>query len=225
MDEGTTIITITINQLHSLRSAQQRPLRSAPLPPLHSLRSVSLRFVSLRSASLRSTSLSSASLRSASLRSAQQRQLRSAASALLDCLRCSLDCLRCSLDCLRSIPLPPCLRSIVSAPLLCLRSNAEAFGKYGLLTLTQFQQLIQLGIVFELISTKGEEIVDDVYGLPWECMDYKNRKTILFFLQNVQKPMAIKAGDMVPVGVQTMFAIIKASCSYFVMLTTFAQEE
>ncbi|XP_073960543.1 uncharacterized protein [Choristoneura fumiferana] len=105
------------------------------------------------------------------------------------------------------------------------RMNAEAFGKYGLLTLTQFQQLIQLGIVFELISTKGEEIVDDVYGLPWECMDYKNRKTILFFLQNVQKPMAIKAGDMVPVGVQTMFAIIKASCSYFVMLTTFAQEE
>lgn len=38
-------------------------------------------------------------------------------------------------------------------------------------------------------------------------MNYKNRKIVVFFLQNVQKPMAIKAGDMVPVGVQTMFAV------------------
>uniref|UniRef100_A0A0K8TU90 Odorant receptor n=1 Tax=Epiphyas postvittana TaxID=65032 RepID=A0A0K8TU90_EPIPO len=103
--------------------------------------------------------------------------------------------------------------------------DAEALGKYGLLTFSQFEQLILMSIVFELISTKGETIIDDVYALPWECMDSKNRKTVAFFLMNVQKPMAIKAGDMVPVGVQTMFAIIKASCSYFVMLTAFAQEE
>lgn len=46
--------------------------------------------------------------------------------------------------------------------------------------------------------------MDAVYSLPWECMDVKNRKIVLFFLYKVQTPIALKAAGLVPVGVQTM---------------------
>ncbi|XP_073961127.1 uncharacterized protein [Choristoneura fumiferana] len=53
-------------------------------------------------------------------------------------------------------------------------------------------------------------------------MDNSNRRTVLILLQTVQQSLALKACNMVPVGVQTMQAVIKASFSYFMMLRTFA---
>nr|AJF23780.1 olfactory receptor OR1 [Planotortrix octo] len=104
----------------------------------------------------------------------------------------------------------------------CSTLDADALAKYGMVTLVVFQQMIQLSVVFELISSKGDILVDAVYGLPWECMDNGNRRSVLVLLQIVQQSLALKACNMVPVGVQTMVAVLKASYSYFMMLNTFA---
>nr|AJF23784.1 olfactory receptor OR6 [Planotortrix octo] len=104
----------------------------------------------------------------------------------------------------------------------CSTLEIDALAKYGLLTLVMYQQLIQVSVVFELISSKGESLPDAVYGLPWECMDNGNRRTVLILLQIVQQSLALKACGMVSVGLQTMLAILKTSFSYFLMLKTFA---
>uniref|UniRef100_A0A0K8TU75 Odorant receptor n=2 Tax=Epiphyas postvittana TaxID=65032 RepID=A0A0K8TU75_EPIPO len=104
----------------------------------------------------------------------------------------------------------------------CSTLEPEALATYAFMTLVMFQQLIQVSVVFELISTKGDPLADAVYGLPWECMDNSSRRTVLILLQIVQQSLAVKACGMVPVGVQTMLAVLKASLSYFLMLRTFA---
>ncbi|XP_063383377.1 uncharacterized protein LOC134669639 [Cydia fagiglandana] len=109
--------------------------------------------------------------------------------------------------------------------LQCSKLDSEALGNYGPLTVVLFQQLIQISVTFELLGSQSEKLIDAVYGLPWECMDMKNRKLVLFFLQNVQEPINLKACGMVPVGVQTMAAILKACCSYFIMLRTVTASE
>lgn len=48
---------------------------------------------------------------------------------------------------------------------------------------------------------------DAVYCLPWEYMNVMNRRIVLLFLYKVQTPIALKAGGLVPVGVQTMAAV------------------
>nr|AIT72004.1 olfactory receptor 45 [Ctenopseustis obliquana] len=104
----------------------------------------------------------------------------------------------------------------------CSTLEIDALVKYGFLTVALHELLIQLSVVFELISSKGDGLADAVYGLPWECMDNGNRRTVLILLQIVQQSLSLKACGMVPVGVQTMLAILKASFSYFLMLRTFA---
>ncbi|XP_063373274.1 odorant receptor 9a-like [Cydia amplana] len=107
----------------------------------------------------------------------------------------------------------------------CSQMTPEALGNYGFLTLMMFQQLIQTSVIFEFISTKSDTLADEVYSLPWELMDVRNRKAVLLFLKNVQPPRALKAGGVVSVGVLTMSTIIKTSCSYFLMLKTLTVEE
>uniref|UniRef100_A0A0K8TUR3 Odorant receptor n=1 Tax=Epiphyas postvittana TaxID=65032 RepID=A0A0K8TUR3_EPIPO len=106
----------------------------------------------------------------------------------------------------------------------CSTMDPNTLATYVLLTLVMFQQLIQLSVVFELISSKGDSLADAVYGLPWECMDNSSRRTVLILLQIVQQPLSLKACGMVPVGVQTMLAVLKASFSYFLMLKTFSNK-
>ncbi|XP_063372543.1 uncharacterized protein LOC134660693 [Cydia amplana] len=98
--------------------------------------------------------------------------------------------------------------------------TAEALTRYGPLILVLFNQLIQMSVIFELISSKSNFLSDDAYALPWELMNNKNRKTLLLFLMNVQRPRALKAGGLVSVGVLTMSQILKNSFSYFLMLKT-----
>ncbi|XP_061719820.1 odorant receptor 10a-like isoform X2 [Cydia pomonella] len=109
--------------------------------------------------------------------------------------------------------------------LKCSTLNSEALGNYAPLTVVLFQQLIQISVIFELLGSQSEKIIDAVYGLPWECMKLKERKLVLFFLQNVQEPIHPKACGMIPVGVQTMAAILKACFSYYIMLRTVTTTE
>ncbi|XP_049872914.1 uncharacterized protein LOC126371645 [Pectinophora gossypiella] len=102
----------------------------------------------------------------------------------------------------------------------CSSLDSEALGEYGLLTLVLFQQLIQISIVYELIGSQSEKVKNAVYALPWECMDARGRGLLLFFLQNVQEPITLKAMGVVSVGVQTMAGILRRSASYFIMLRT-----
>ncbi|KAI8423861.1 hypothetical protein MSG28_012863 [Choristoneura fumiferana] len=137
----------------------------------------------------------------------------------------------------------------------CSTLDPGAVATYGLLTLVVYQQLIQLstdplvnavyGLPWECMDNSnrrtvlillqtvqqslalkacnmGESLVDAVYQVPWECMDTGNRRTVLILLQIVQQTLSVKACGMVPVGVQTMLAILKGSFSYFLMLRTFA---
>ncbi|XP_063631384.1 odorant receptor 10a-like [Cydia splendana] len=102
--------------------------------------------------------------------------------------------------------------------------TADALAKYGPLTLGMHQQLIQVSILFEMISTKSEQLIDAVYAMPWQCMDSSNRKTVMVLLQRAQTPITLKAAKMVPVGLQTMAAVLKTSLSYYMMLNAVAGE-
>nr|WEG72097.1 odorant-receptor-6.2 [Grapholita molesta] len=104
----------------------------------------------------------------------------------------------------------------------CSTLEPEAMVKYGMLTFYVFEQCILMSVIFEHINVKSESLGDRVYSLPWEQMDVKNRKILLMLLRNVQNPLALKAGGMVPVGVRTMSSIMRTSCSYFLFLKTFA---
>nr|WEG72095.1 odorant-receptor-2 [Grapholita molesta] len=100
--------------------------------------------------------------------------------------------------------------------------TAESLAKYGPLTLGMHQQLIQVSILFEMINTKSEQLIDTVYAMPWERMDISNQKTVLFLMHRVQIPVSLKAAKVVPVGVNTMSAVLKTTFSYYMMLKTLA---
>ncbi|XP_050360588.1 odorant receptor 10a-like isoform X3 [Nymphalis io] len=104
----------------------------------------------------------------------------------------------------------------------CSQMSAEALARYGTLTFVVFQQLIQISIVFELLGISSDKLMNAVYSVPWESMDNPNRKKVYIILMRSQRSLAIKAVDMVDVGVQTMALIIRTSLSYFIMLRTFA---
>ncbi|XP_063384744.1 uncharacterized protein LOC134670857 [Cydia fagiglandana] len=107
--------------------------------------------------------------------------------------------------------------------LKCSSLDPMDLWRYGLMTVIIFQQLIETSVIFELVRSKGDILPDKVYELPWVCMDIRNRRIFLMFLNNVQTPLAIKAGGILPVGVMTMSMILRNSCSYFIMLRTFTQ--
>nr|QLF97422.1 olfactory receptor OR6 [Helicoverpa gelotopoeon] len=100
----------------------------------------------------------------------------------------------------------------------CSVMTAQALIRYLPLTIILTQQLIQLSVVFELVGSESEKLKDAVYGVPWECMDTKNRRMVSFFLMNVQEPIHVKAMGIADVGVTTMAAILKTSMSYFTFL-------
>ncbi|XP_063631515.1 uncharacterized protein LOC134802754 isoform X3 [Cydia splendana] len=102
--------------------------------------------------------------------------------------------------------------------------STDALAKYGSITLVVHQQLIQVSILFEMISAKSEQLIDAVYAMPWQCMDTSNRKTVMVLLQRTQTPITLKAAKMVPVGLQTMAAVLKTTFSYYMMLNAVAGE-
>nr|AGS41443.1 olfactory receptor 4 [Agrotis segetum] len=107
----------------------------------------------------------------------------------------------------------------------CSQMNRQSLLRYGPLTVVIFQQLIQLSIIFELLGSSNDKLIDAVYLVPWEHMDTKNKKLVLKMLEQVQRSMNLKAMGMLTVGVQTMITILKTSFSYFVMLQTVAEED
>ncbi|KAJ8737716.1 hypothetical protein PYW08_000311 [Mythimna loreyi] len=107
----------------------------------------------------------------------------------------------------------------------CSQMDKKALLRYGPLTVVIFQQLIQLSIIFELLGSSNDKLIDAVYCVPWEYMEAKDSKMVLVMLMQSQVSMNLKAMSMLTVGVQTMIAILKTSFSYFVMLQTVAEEE
>ncbi|XP_035432949.2 uncharacterized protein LOC118264496 [Spodoptera frugiperda] len=107
----------------------------------------------------------------------------------------------------------------------CSQLDTAALMRYGPLTIIIFQQLIQLSIIFELLGSSNDRLVDSVYSVPWEYMNTANRKNVFVMLRQTHRSMNLKACSMVTVGVQTMITILKTSFSYFVMLRTVADEE
>ncbi|XP_063544375.1 odorant receptor 33a-like [Cydia strobilella] len=102
--------------------------------------------------------------------------------------------------------------------------TGDALAKYAPLTIGMNQQLMQVSILFEMLNTKSEQLIDAVYAIPWEQMDKRNRKSVLFMIRRIQTPVSLKAGGIVPVGVRTMTAVLKGSVTYYMMLKAFAAE-
>ncbi|XP_026736701.1 odorant receptor 13a-like [Trichoplusia ni] len=100
----------------------------------------------------------------------------------------------------------------------CSQMTAAALIRYLPLTIIIFQQLIQLSVIFEIIGSESDKLSDAVYGLPWECMDDRNRKMVGFLLMNVQEPVHVVALGVANVGVTSMATILKTSMSYFTFL-------
>nr|CAG38117.1 putative chemosensory receptor 16 [Heliothis virescens] len=100
----------------------------------------------------------------------------------------------------------------------CSQMTAQALMRYVPLTIILTQQLIQLSVIFELVGSESDKLKHAVYGLPWECMDVKNRRVVLIFLANTQEPVHVKAMGVANVGVTSMAAILKTSMSYFTFL-------
>nr|AGH58119.1 odorant receptor 6 [Spodoptera exigua] len=100
----------------------------------------------------------------------------------------------------------------------CSQMTAPVLMRYLPLTIVCTQQLIQLSVIFELIGTESEKLLNAVYSVPWECMDTSTRKFVSFFLMNVREPIHVKALGIANVGVTTMAAILRTSLSYFTFL-------
>nr|AXY83408.1 putative odorant receptor 33 [Conopomorpha sinensis] len=100
----------------------------------------------------------------------------------------------------------------------CSQLDPKAVARYGPLTLIVFQQLMQISIVFELVGSKSEELIEATYNLPWQCMDASRRAVVQLLLMRVQRPLHLKALGMTDVGVRSMATIIKTSMSYFTLL-------
>nr|QLF97426.1 olfactory receptor OR16 [Helicoverpa gelotopoeon] len=100
----------------------------------------------------------------------------------------------------------------------CSQMTAQALIRYVPLTIILTQQLIQLSVIFELVGSESNKLKHAVYGMPWECMDVKNRRTVIIFLANTQEPVHVKAMGVANVGVTSMAAILKTSMSYFTFL-------
>ncbi|XP_053624486.1 uncharacterized protein LOC128683189 [Plodia interpunctella] len=107
----------------------------------------------------------------------------------------------------------------------CSQMEPKALMRYGPLTLILLQLLAQMSVIFELISTMTDRLVNATYDLPWEFMDSSNRMTVLIILRQIQNPLGLKAVGMVEVGCRTMATILKTSISYFVMLRTMTMME
>ncbi|NP_001299596.1 uncharacterized LOC106130543 [Amyelois transitella] len=107
----------------------------------------------------------------------------------------------------------------------CSQLDSKALIRYGPLTLILLQLLIQMSVIFELINSLNQRLINAVYYLPWEYMDTSNRKSVIVILRQVQIPMGLKALGMVEVGCRTMVTILKTSISYFIMLRTMALKE
>ncbi|KAF9422129.1 hypothetical protein HW555_002150, partial [Spodoptera exigua] len=89
----------------------------------------------------------------------------------------------------------------------CSQMTAPALMRYLPLTIILTQQLIQLSVIFELIGSESEKVLNAVYSVPWECMDPKTRKMLAFFLMNGRKPIHVKALGVANVGVTSMAAV------------------
>nr|CAG38114.1 putative chemosensory receptor 13 [Heliothis virescens] len=107
----------------------------------------------------------------------------------------------------------------------CSQLDTKTLVRYGPLTIVIFQQLIQISVIFELLGSSNDKLIDGVYLVPWEYMDTKNRKLVFTMLRQSHRSINLTMMSMVTVGVQTMTAILKTSFSYFVMLKTVAEEE
>ncbi|CAG9122759.1 unnamed protein product [Plutella xylostella] len=88
--------------------------------------------------------------------------------------------------------------------------------KYLMLFLNRVQDPIRvttMGVVPVGVQTMGssEKLINAVYGMPWESMNVSNRKCLMLFLNRVQDPIRVTTMGVVPVGVQTMGSVAKAS--------------
>nr|QLI62053.1 odorant receptor 10 [Streltzoviella insularis] len=109
---------------------------------------------------------------------------------------------------------------LVSGCLLLFECSrgADAFARYGPLTVILFGQLIQISIIFEIVGYMSEKLIDAIYCMPWESMNISNQRSVCILLHRVQTPIQVTAMGLVPVGVQSMATILKSSLSYFAFL-------
>nr|AIZ94619.1 putative pheromone receptor OR7a [Ostrinia nubilalis] len=120
-----------------------------------------------------------------------------------------------------------CFHQVCGCILLleCSTLELSALIRYGPLTAIAFLLLIQVSLVFELLGSMTESLMNAVYDLPWEYMEVRHRRTVHIMLRQSQVSLNTRALNMVDIGSRTMIAIIKTSLSYFVMLRTFATDD
>nr|UEP53742.1 OR1 [Phthorimaea operculella] len=98
--------------------------------------------------------------------------------------------------------------------------GTDALFRFGPMTLIIFGQLVLLSVVFEIVATVSEKLPNSVYATPWYRMDAKNRRTVFIMLMRSQRTISITALGMTNVGVTTMAQILKATASYYALLTS-----
>ncbi|XP_038216580.1 uncharacterized protein LOC119835683 [Zerene cesonia] len=100
----------------------------------------------------------------------------------------------------------------------CSQLDSQALARFGPLTLISMAQLIEISVIFEVVGSMSEKLIDNVYNLPWQYMNLKNQRTMFIFFNNVQRTMHVTCMGITPIGVQSMAAILKTSFSYFTFL-------
>lgn len=59
-----------------------------------------------------------------------------------------------------------------------------------------------------LAISQSEKLADDVYEMPWDCMNKKNRRVVWFMLTRAQTPIRVTAMGLITVGVTTMAKVV-----------------
>ncbi|CAG9122761.1 unnamed protein product [Plutella xylostella] len=89
----------------------------------------------------------------------------------------------------------------------CIRCDQDALVRNLCLLGVSLGNLAVPSITFEIVGLYSEQLIDAVYGMPWESMNVSNRKCLKLFLSRVQDPIRVTTMGVVPVGVQTMGAV------------------
>ncbi|KAJ3659995.1 hypothetical protein Zmor_011654 [Zophobas morio] len=68
------------------------------------------------------------------------------------------------------------------------------------------------------VMTTSDEIARSLYMSNWYQGDHRIRKMLTIFLENVKKPILIKAGNFVTLSLATLTQILRSAYSYFAVL-------
>ncbi|CAH2094317.1 unnamed protein product [Euphydryas editha] len=104
---------------------------------------------------------------------------------------------------------------------LCItiaKSSSIQFYSMVFYMVTMLSQLLLYCWCGSELTTRSEDLRECLYQCPWYDQDVKFRRSLLFAMETMKKPIIFKAGHYIPLSRPTFVLILRTSYSYFAVL-------